>query len=85
MYETSRGVKVGDMRWTNCRNSYMSQCLNRKVIGLVSGAAASTNIPTMRQGNRGLLAALCLTLALVTVNTPASADSITSAQAQRIV
>jgi alpha-L-fucosidase 2 len=62
----------------------MSQCLKPKVVELASGSAASTNIPTMRQGNRGLLLALWLILALVTVNAQAS-DPITSAQAQRIV
>jgi alpha-L-fucosidase 2 len=68
----------------------MSHASNSKVsepmVGsAASGAAVSSKILTQHRGNSFLVAALCLLVALVTASTPASADSITSAQAQRIV
>jgi len=62
----------------------MFQIANGKIYEPVASAAVSFKILIGLRGN-GLLTALCLIVALVTSNTPASADSITSAQAQRIV
>ena len=68
----------------------MSHSSKRKVSELIVGSAVSdapvsSKVLTCRRGNRGLLASLCLILALAMASTRASADSVTSAQAQRIV
>ena len=62
----------------------MFQIANRKISEPVASAAVSSKILTRLRGS-GLLTALCLIVAFVTASTPASADSITSTQAQRIV
>jgi hypothetical protein len=64
----------------------MSNMLNRQVCELIVGAAVSgTAVSSKMLTRRGLLAALCLIVSIATLNTRASADSVTSAQAQRIV
>ena len=65
----------------------MFQIANRKMSKLVASAAVSSTVLTRLWGNGGLLTALWswISVTLVTANTRASADSITSAQAQRIV
>jgi alpha-L-fucosidase 2 len=68
----------------------MSDASKCKITKQIFDTAVSSNTLTWsstiwRRGSRGLLAFLCLIVALVTANARASADSITSAQAQRIV
>ena len=63
----------------------MSRASKCKISKLMLDTAVSANILTCRRGNRGLLAALSLIVAIATISTRAWADSVTSAQAQRIV
>ena len=68
----------------------MSRSWKRRLSELIFDTAVSSNALTWsrkswRWGNRSLFAVLCPLVALAMASTPASADSITSAQAQRIV
>jgi len=64
----------------------MSNVLNRQVCELIVGAAVSgTTVSSKNLTRRCVFTALCLIVAMAMLSTRASADSVTSAQAQRIV